>query len=82
MNDFKFRNTEFDQYFEQALKELNKNKRDELLAKCDQITVDHAAVLPILTDDFIVMVNVRVKDFKTNGIQQLDFSSIYIKEQR
>lgn len=82
INDFKFRNTTFDQYFEQALKELNKNKRDELLAKCDQITVDHAAVLPILTDDFIVMVNVRVKDFKTNGIQQLDFSSIYIKEQR
>ena len=82
INDFKFRNTTFDQYFEQALKELNKNKRDELLVKCDQITVDHAAVLPILTDDFIVMVNVRVKDFKTNGIQQLDFSSIYIKEQR
>ena len=24
----------------------------------------------------------ELKDFKTNGIQQLDFSSIYIKEQR
>ncbi len=82
VNDFKFRNAEFDQYFEQALKELNKTKRDQLLAKCDQITVDHAAVMPILTDDFIVMVNIRVKDFKTNAIQELDFSTIYIKEQR
>jgi len=82
INDFKFRNAEFDLNFEKALKELNKEKRDALLVKCDQITVDHTAVLPILTDDFVVMVNVRVRDFKTNSIQALDFSSIYIKEQR
>lgn len=82
VNDFKFRNATFDANFEKALKELNKEKRDYLLAQCDQIVVDHAAVLPILTDDFIVMVNVRVRDFKTNAIQALDFSNIYIKDQR
>jgi peptide/nickel transport system substrate-binding protein len=82
VNDFKFRNESFDGNFEKALKELNKEKRNSLLAKCDQITIDHAAVLPILTDDFIVMVNVRVRDFKTNAIQALDFSNIYIKDQR
>ena len=82
VNDFKFRNESFDANFEKALKELNKEKRNNLLAKCDQITIDHSAVLPILTDDFIVMVNVRVRDFKTNAIQALDFSNIYIKDQR
>ena len=82
MNDFRFRNTSFDVNFEKALKELNKEKRNNLLTQCDQITIDHAAVLPILTDDFIVMVNVRVRDFKTNAIQALDFSNIYIKDQR
>ena len=82
VNDFKFRNDSFDANFEKALKELNKEKRNNLLAKCDQITIDHSAVLPILTDDFIVMVNVRVRDFKTNAIQALDFSNIYIKDQR
>ena len=82
VNDFKFRNDNFDANFEKALKELNKEKRNNLLTQCDQITIDHSAVLPILTDDFIVMVNVRVRDFKTNAIQALDFSNIYIKDQR
>lgn len=82
VNDFKFRNENFDANFEKALKELNKEKRNNLLTQCDQITIDHSAVLPILTDDFIVMVNVRVRDFKTNAIQALDFSNIYIKDQR
>lgn len=82
VNDFKFRNEKFDLNFEKALKELNKDKRDEMLNICDQITIDHSAILPILTDDFIVMVNVRVRDFKTNAIQALDFSNIYIKDQR
>ena len=82
INNFKFRNTEFDSYFQKALKELNNDKRNEYLAKCDQLVIDHAAAVPILTDDLIIMVNVRVKDFKTNNLQAMDFSTLYIKEQR
>jgi oligopeptide transport system substrate-binding protein len=82
VNDFKFSNKEFDQLFEKSLRELNIDKRNELMVKCDQLVIDHAAVMPILTDDFIVMVNVRVKDLKTNPLQALDFSRIYIKKQR
>ncbi len=82
VNDFKFRNAEFDDAYEKSLKELNHNKRNELMLKCDQLIVDHAVVMPILTDDFIVMVNVRIKDFKTNALQNMDFSEIFIKEQR
>jgi len=82
VNDFLFRNKEFDENFEKGLKELNNEKRNEYMVKCDQLTIDHAAVMPILSDDFIVMVNVRVRDFKTNTLQTLDFSNIYLKEQR
>jgi oligopeptide transport system substrate-binding protein len=82
INNFKFRNTEFDSYFQKALKELNNDKRNEYLAKCDQLVIDHAATVPLLTDDLIIMVNVRVRDFKTNNLQALDFSKLYIKEQR
>ncbi len=82
VNDFKFSNKEFDQLYEKGLRELDKDKRNELMVKCDQLVIDHAAVMPILTDDFIVMVNVRVKDLKTNPLQALDFSKIYIKKQR
>lgn len=82
VNDFKFSNKDFDQLFEKGLRELDNNKRNELMVKCDQLVIDHAAVMPILTDDFILMVNVRVKDLKTNPLQALDFSKIYIKKQR
>ena len=82
VNDFKFSNKDFDQLYEKGLRELDNDKRNELMVKCDQLVIDHAAVMPILTDDFIVMVNVRVKDLKTNPLQALDFSKIYIKKQR
>jgi len=82
INDFKFKNKEFDELFSQGLKEINNDKRNEIMLKCDQLVIDHAAAMPILSDDFIVMVNIRVKDFKTNILQGLDFSKIYIKEQR
>ena len=81
-NDFKFKNKEFDDLYKKGLREINNDKRNEILLKCDQLVIDHSAVLPILSDDFIVMVNIRVKDFKTNILQGLDFSEIYIKEQR
>ena len=82
INDFKFKNKEFDDLYKKGLREINNDKRNEILLKCDQLVIDHSAVLPILSDDFIVMVNIRVKDFKTNILQGLDFSEIYIKEQR
>ena len=82
VNDFKFRNKEFDELFVKAMRELNNDKRNDLLVKCDQLVIDHAATIPILTEDFIMMVNVRVRDFKTNRLQALDFSKIYIKDQR
>jgi peptide/nickel transport system substrate-binding protein len=80
VNTFRFNSPEYDVLFEQALRELNTEKRNELLVKCDQMIVDQAPVMPVLTDDFIIMVNARVRDFKTNSMENLDFSEIYIKE--
>jgi peptide/nickel transport system substrate-binding protein len=80
VNAFRFRDTNYDQLFEMALREINEDKRNELLVLCDQIIVDKAPVMPILTDDFMVMINARIRDFKTNSMESLDFSSIFIKE--
>jgi len=80
VNAFHFRDGNYDQLFEIAMKELDETKRNELFELCDQIIVDKAPVMPILTDDFMVMVNARIRDFKTNSMENLDFSTIYIKE--
>ena len=64
------------------MRELDEKKRNDLFAKCDQMIVDQAPVLPILTDDFMVMINARIRDFRTNSMENLDFSTIFIKEPR
>ena len=80
VNAFKFRSAEYDALYTKALTELNPEKRNKLMVKCDQMVIDQAAVMPILTDDFLIMVNARVRDFKINPMESLDFSTIFIKE--
>lgn len=82
INAFKFRSKTYDGLFEKAVREMDEKKRNDYFVKCDQLIVDEAAVMPILTDDFMVMINARVRDFKTNSMENLDFSTIYIKEPR
>lgn len=79
-NPFHFSNQKFNAYIEEAMKEKNEVKRTELLVKCDQIIVDEAVVIPILNDDFITMVNAKVRNFETNSMEILDFSNIFIRE--
>ena len=80
INPFKYNNPKFDKLFEEAMEETNLEKRMSLLAECDQLIIDDAVVMPLLTDDFITMVNLKVRKFVSNEMQQLDFSTVYIKE--
>lgn len=82
INAFKFRSKAYDALFERAVREMDEQKRNTLYVKCDQMIIDEAAVMPIMTDDFMIMINARVRDFKTNSMENLDFSTIYIKEPR
>ncbi|MEX2484957.1 MAG: peptide ABC transporter substrate-binding protein [Brumimicrobium sp.] len=80
VNPFKYNNPDFDALFEKAMAETDEEKRMKLLAECDQMIIDDAVVMPLLTDDFVTMVNLKVRKFQTNEMEQLDFSRIFIKE--
>ena len=80
VNPFKYTNPEFDKLFEKANAETDDKKRMEMLAQCDQMIIDDAVVMPLITDDFVTMVNLKVRKFTTNEMEQLDFSRIFIKE--
>ena len=82
VNSFKFSNEAFDKLFEAAASESDPAKRMELLVKCDQMVVDQAAVMPILTDDHIVMINARVRDFAASPMEVFSLTNVFIKEQR
>lgn len=80
INAFRFNNPSYDALYVQALKEIDIEKRNALFVKCDQMIVDEAAVMPMVTDDFLIIVNARARDLKTNAMETLDFSTVYIKE--
>ncbi len=80
INPFKYNSDAYDQLLIAANKEKDPNKRMDLLVRADQRLVDDAVVIPVLTDDFITMINSRVRNFNTNSLETLDLSSIFIKE--
>lgn len=82
VNAFKYQNEEYDRLFEQALTEKDPEKRMALLVKCDQLTIDDAPVIPILTDDHIVMINARVRNFEASPMEDLNLTDVFIKEFR
>jgi len=79
-NRFAYVNSDFNLKMKLASSERNVSTRNDLYVKCSQIIVDDSPVIPIINNDFIVMVNTRVKNFHTNEMQMLDFSSIFIKD--
>jgi len=80
VNTFKFKSDEFDKLFLKALSETNPEKRTELLVQCDQMVIDKAAVMPIMTDDHVVMVNARIKNFEANPLEAIFLRDVFIKE--
>jgi oligopeptide transport system substrate-binding protein len=82
INSFHYRSAEFDDILDQAIKEKDEAIRNQLFVIADQKVVDDAVVMPILTDDLIVLVNVKVKNFIPNPMEILDLSTIFMKVPR
>jgi oligopeptide transport system substrate-binding protein len=80
MNQMRYNSPEFDRLLNMSMKERNSKIRNEFFVKCDQMIVDDAVIMPLLNDDFITMVNSKVKSFETNSMEGIDFSSVFIKE--
>lgn len=79
MNPFNFKSTKFDELFDAANREEDPVKQEKLYQQCDQLVIDEAAVIPILTDDHVVMINARIRNFKASPLESLNLTSVYIK---
>jgi peptide/nickel transport system substrate-binding protein len=73
-------NQRYNTALDNALSETDPTKRNSLLKFCDQLIIAEAPVSPILTNDFLVMVNSRIRNFETNPMELIDFSTIFIRE--
>ena len=79
-NPFKYSSKVFDANFTKAMRERNPNTRRNLFVKCDQQIIDDAVVMPLFHQDFMTMVNFRIKNFVTNPTEIIDFSRMFIRE--
>lgn len=80
VNLFNFKDAEYDALFEEAISETDDEKRTALMVKCDQMIIDKAATMPLITGAHIVMVNARIRDFKVNPMESLNLTKVFIKE--
>ena len=80
INPFGYNNVKYDSLFSQAKRETDLENRMKLYAKCDQLIVDDAVIMPIYNSDVLTMVNLRVKNFEVNPMERLDFTNVYIKD--
>jgi len=63
-----------------ATLEKNNDKRNDLFNKCDSIIKSEAVLLPILIEDFVAIINLRLRNFKLSSLGIVDFTNVYIKE--
>ena len=80
LNAFQYVNNSFDKSYLMALVERDPIKRGEYLVACDQQIIDDAVVVPVYRDDFLVFLNLKVRDFSVNSMEIIDLSAVYIKE--
>lgn len=75
-----FHNSEFDQlYLKSLLTTLSSEKR-RFQEACESIVFNESAIVPVYTEDFFVMINLRVRGFEMNPSGIIDFSNIYLKD--
>ena len=60
---------------------LTSNKAEKLFYQraCEEIIANENAILPIYSEDFFVLINLRVRGFEMNPSGIIDFSKIYLK---
>lgn len=77
LNSVRYQNDAFDAKFNEALREVDEVKRNELYKQADQIAVDDAATLPIFYDENTRLIQVYVKNFPSNAMEYRDMTAVY-----
>lgn len=71
-----FKNETFDNLYQQAITEVNNDKRYNLYQKMDSIIIDEAPVIPLMYDQVIQFTQKNVKNMGINPINLLKLKSV------
>ena len=69
-----------DAYYLASIQAQSKEKRLRAQMLCEKAILDQQALIPIYTEDFIVLNQLRVRGLQLEASGMLDFSALFIKE--
>jgi ABC-type oligopeptide transport system substrate-binding subunit len=79
-NPLYFKNGLVDSLYLASVFAQNLNHSNSAQKRCERAIIDLQALIPIYTEDFIVLQQLRVRDFKLDDSGLLDYANLYIKE--
>lgn len=71
-----YKNPEFDVLFEKVVREQNREVKNALYQKMDQMLIDDAPVVPLYYDQVIRLVSTRIQGLTTNPMNLLNLKTV------
>jgi peptide/nickel transport system substrate-binding protein len=71
-----YKNPEFDVLFEKVIREQNREVKNAMYQKMDQMIIDDAPVIPLYYDQAIRLVNKNIKGLTTNPMNLLNLKTV------
>ena len=71
-----YKNPEFDILFEKVIKEQNREVKNAMYQKMDQMIIDDAPIIPLYYDQAIRLVNKNIKGLTTNPMNLLNLKTV------
>lgn len=79
-NPLCFKNALVDSLYLSSVFAKNIHRRNWAQKRCEKAIIDLQALVPIYTEDFIVLQQLRVRNFKLDDSGLLDYANLFIKE--
>jgi hypothetical protein len=76
----RLQNIAYNTAFSKAAMETNSKKRNELFVYCDKILQENYIILPVVIDDFVAVINLKVRNLELNPLGLVNFTEVYKKD--
>lgn len=80
LNTVRFKNTNFDNYFEASLRNSDIEQRMETYQRADQILIEQAAMMPLYYEKWVWLVKNNIENLEVGSMGVLDLRKVYKSE--
>jgi peptide/nickel transport system substrate-binding protein len=74
-----FYNARYNRLYLNSISTSDLSQKIRYQQACEEIITNENVILPVFSEDFFVLINLRVRGFEMNPSGIIDFSQIYLK---